>query len=415
MRPLKTPARRPLVLSVVVALVSFSLIGIATSTPSDASTANYLHNSELNGQAADLAATLAPHVKSLTGYAYMQVQSQGLVVATTRSARSSLVRQAIRSARENGPALPVTYKIVQRSAMQLDSIDAQLLNERSTWAKKGVLLEAWGPNDTSNTVVIHLKHYTTQAAALLAQRYHNAVTVAKDQHRTGPSDTTPTRQADTPTYGYSGGLTITTSSTTCSGWFNTWNTKTFIAQRTTAGHCGAGTWSSGAGYLYGTVTSSHVVFHGPSDAEIANPIDNTLTNEVWADPNWYGRPVSKVYTAFPASNVQVCTDGQTDGENCKVTIRGLGQTDCYDTECISGLASASTGDGSDAFSPGDSGGPVYTVPAVLRSNDAVTAVGMIVAYYGPSSDPYTGGYIESVGNVYAATGNQTAIYCGQCK
>ena len=109
--------------------------------------------------------------------------------------------------------------------------------------------------------------------------------------------------------------------------------------------------------------------------------------EVFSDPNAAERNVDGVSTTNPVGGL-ICTDGYTDREICSVKILSDGASCKYDGKKITNLVKAFQRNGIPAFSPGDSGGPVYTT----LKGGGVNARGMIVAHTGNLD----GGYYEKV-------------------
>lgn len=271
-------------------------------------------------------------------------------------------------------SVPVTFKIVDHSQAVLNALTDRIGADRNAWIAEGITLSAWGPDYSSNKVLIYLSSFSKSAADALAAKYGTDLTIVSgDSVQYSPaSRTTDT----TPWYG---GDLITTSAA-CTSWFSTSNASGQIFGLT-AGHCGGGTWYTN-GLVYGT-TYSIAYPNFNIDAEVI-PVSSNA-GYIWADPNFSTRRVSAYSTTDPVGGL-ICTDGATDREVCNVRIDQANVTDCYSGQCTSGSVLAHQLNGVHAFSGGDSGGPVETT----LGDGTTEARGMIIA--NRSSDPSYGAY-----------------------
>ncbi len=248
------------------------------------------------------------------------------------------------SAKHADPTIhvPIYARIVQNSLASLQALTRQLSADSASWAAKGINFTSWGPDATNDVVTLHLAQYTPAVAAELGSAYGPLLAVAtKNQVAAGSgrySDYAPWYGGDY-IYGPSG----------CTNWFSLYG-----PYEATAGHCGSGTW-----YTNGQVmgTTSAINFGGNMDAQIY-PVSSNASY-VYSDPTSVDRDVTGVASG-DIIGAQVCTDGYANGEVCSVQIGATGQSVSYDGQTINGLVYAWQVNNVNAFSAGDSGGPVET-------------------------------------------------------
>ncbi|WP_157887889.1 hypothetical protein [Frondihabitans sp. PAMC 28766] len=303
-------------------------------------------------------------------------------------------------------SIPIAFRQVQHAQSELKSLTDAITSDKAYWSSQGVGLSSWGPDVQSNTVKVWLTNYSDAAAAEIQTRYGSAVSVSSTSQSAFPStsryeDSDPWNGGDSiKKFVTSGGITTTT---TCTSWFPGWFSPEPTASSgdyvvPTAGHCGSGEWTQNGTDL-GPIT--HKVFSGSTDAEIISlQGSDSDENSFWADPVSPYNPSKAtdliVYRVATVDTVglRVCNSGQTDENVCNVLIQSTGQTASYDGQSIGGLVKASQINGTPAFTPGDSGGPVWapaSVPASYNQYVYATAQGMIVANTG---SPYSEGWYE---------------------
>lgn len=293
--------------------------------------------------------------------------------------------------------VPISYVTVAHSLSSLQAVSDDIASRRAALAADGINVISWGPDDATDTLQIGLNPYTDGAASSLKASYGDLVSVIPHTVEGGGSS----RTNDTSPFW--GGDEMDGPTGSCSLWFAVYDHTFGVHVPITAGHCGAGTYTiPDNGDVVAHVTSSMVHFGGFKDAERGDSVGSA--HNVWAGPNARYRSVTS-YAASPVVGTHVCNDGYADGENCNVEINSLGQSLCYDGECINSLMGAGSSSGN-AFTPGDSGGPVYSKPSSLGTNGAhVKAYGMIVAWEGS----YKSGYIETAGNVLASFSDDITV------
>jgi len=329
---------------------------------------DWAHDSKANFSALLTAQSLQGLAED-PNFAGIAITDAGLEVSVTAGPTASQARlvTSVRSSEFSTlskiPGLPVSVPIsfttVKNSASELKALTDTLNSDSGAWAAKGVELSSWGPDNTTNTVVVHLVNYSTVTADELTAAYGASLTVANESEAAAGSD----RLADVAPW--DGGDKITNSSGSCTSWFGLNGNLA-----ATAGHCGAGVWQQSL-KTYGTVSSQK--FSGGVDAEII-PVSLT-SGRVWSDPTSGGRAVTGVASVDPAGGL-VCTNGYVDREVCSVKIVGTYQSVNYGGQLITGLTAANQTSGRSAFTPGDSGGPVEAT----SGSTATIAQGMIAAH-----------------------------------
>jgi hypothetical protein len=241
------------------------------------------------------------------------------------------------------PSLPVTYESVARSAADLDALTSQILADAPGWAKNGIELSTWGPDAATNTVLVTLKDYDPESAALIADRYGSDVSVST------ASVTAAGSSRDSDSAPWYGGSKITNGGY-CTSWFAATRNSDSKTVMLTAGHCGSGAWKQG-GATFGT--TSKISFGGRTDEQVLPVTSNAA--RIFSDPTSTSRRVSSVATSDPIGTL-LCTDGYTDREVCNVKVMAIGQVVTYNGATVTGLVQAKQTQGKKAFSPGDSGG-----------------------------------------------------------
>jgi hypothetical protein len=256
-------------------------------------------------------------------------------------------------------------------------LSATITSSFDDWAAQGVALSSWGPDVVTNTIKIDLAHYTPDAAELLTAAYGDLVTVSGDDQVAEASS----RTADgAPWYG---GSKITGPSGSCSTWFPATRNSDGKAVMLTAGHCGTGTWKNN-GNTMGTVSFSK--WDNYTDSEVI-PVSSNA-GYIFSDPTSTTRTVTGVSTNNPVGGL-VCTEGYTDREVCSVKIYAISQTVTYDGQLVYGLVKGVQTAGKNAFSAGDSGGPVGSTTGTNK----IRAYGMLIARV--TSDPSQGWYMPA--------------------
>jgi len=367
--------------AITVIVTVMGMVGVTPATASPPSMADYLRDQERNHQAALFAQDVQASLESQADFGGLRITSDGVEISTVGSPADS-VRSAVAEAAKNRHAdqmgavggvvqeVPVIYREVKHSMAELNSLTSRIDSEQMGLSQQGLTLASWGPDVVDNVVVVHLRQYSQDVAKQLEARYGDAVRVATESQDVVES---ASRTADsTPWFGADKIVAIKV----CTSWFSA--TKSGSPVAVTSGHCGTGAVTHN-GAAFGTVSLSQ--YGGSMDGEIIPVASNG--GYVWADPGAANRAVKSVASSDTVGS-GLCTDGATDREVCGITVMSVNQTVTYDNHTITGLVYAVKEDLiTNAFSPGDSGGPVYMV-----TSTGVTAYGMIEAtvvnsnYYG---------------------------------
>lgn len=358
---------------------------------------DYSTSDSLNFAARAVAEALTEKVQGEAGFAGIQITNTGVELdhvgpPTTQVseaiAASAGVAANLLTSAPGAPAdgrVPVVVRLVKRTLAQMASITGQIDTDQSRLKTEGIVLSSWGPDITSNTVVVHLSNYSPANAALITARYGDAVTVdASSQNASGSAGRT---NDSAPWFG---GDKIDQGSGSCTSWFSASRAGSSVVP--TAGHCGAGAWTNG-GNSVGSVGVRQ--FSGNMDGEL---IFASSSGYVWSDPTSTQRHVTGVSSTDTVGTL-LCTDGATDREVCSVRISATGQSVSYDGQTITGLVSAFQTWSQAAFSAGDSGGPVEAT----SGSSSTIAVGMVEARL--TSDASRGWYMpaRTVDSVFGLT------------
>jgi len=366
--------RRILMLSIAAAILPVSVV-LSYASPIPGVAPNYSSDATANAIAAEAAQSLTASLSGSAGYAGIRISPGGIVVslvgkpsavtATTVRAVQTEAAPALQAAFSGVPALPVKYETVQRSEAKLDALANRILQDAPSWRAKGIVLSTWGPDPGTNTVLVSLATYSATSAELISKFYGDAVSV-----NTQSMVITPSSRASDSTPWYGGSL-IKLGGTSCTSWFPATRNSDSKTVMLTSAHCGTGAWKQG-GATFGTTSDSSI--GGRTDEQVI-PVSSNAAR-IFSDPTSTSRRVSGVATSDPVGAL-LCTDGYTDREVCSVKILAIGQIVTYPTgETITGLVKAQQTHGVNAFSSGDSGGPV----GATSGSDVISAYGMIAAH-----------------------------------
>lgn len=243
-----------------------------------------------------------------------------------------------------------------------------------------------------------------EAVSSLQEMYGGNVTV----DTIGRTVESSGRYNDSPPWIGGDAILIAGSAGTCSSWFKM---KGSDGQQysATAAHCGGNTGSdsavtSGDGFThFGSIRQR--LFSGALDASLIHVA--SAVDDIWADPTTTTRDISAI-SAADNVGVLLCTDGVTDREVCSARIDATGQSSTYGGHTTQALVKAHQTAGVNAFSPGDSGGPVIEA---LHGSNGARAVGMITSTV--TSDHSIGFYRSAKVVARSLTLDQT-IDCGTC-
>jgi streptogrisin D len=336
----------------------------------------------LQANAASANRTAATQMSS-DGIDGVAINDNGLLVSTA-SQLSTAAQAAITHTRGT---VPVTVRKVAHSAAHLAALASRIESDLSYWTSQGITVSGWGEWDTTNKIAVQLANYTPEAATAIVARYGaDAVLVPAESMQ---ADASSSRSIDgSPWYG---GDLINSGTAGCTSWFSVSGGGRDYA--VTAGHCGGrGTVWTQFNQPYGTVDLA--VWGGTVDAARI-PVSSDL-RYVWANPTYTTRTVTSVSSSLVAGAL-VCTDGGVDAEVCNVKVQAPNDTVTYNGHTIGDMAYGVQQNGKPAFTPGDSGGPVYTATA----NQTAEAQGLIAAHVTGNNAE---GWFCKVWNVESALG-----------
>lgn len=326
----------------------------------------------------------AVHDHSLLG---VSITRAGLRVSVA-GAPTAALRQAIGS---EADGVPVTIQTVAHSQLQLQAVQAKITHDLAYWSRRGIRITTWGPDVTSDKVSVTLARYSAGAAAEITARYGESwVAVSPGAITARPSDG---RTDDySPWFGgdevvhflyTSGGKNYYSI---CTSGFGLQSGSTYYVP--TAGHCIESNFSSD---FYNPGGGSYGTFIGYTTTHDTLLIQASGANGViWSDPTSVTRTVTSVASSDPVNGL-ICTDGYTNREVCSVKIEKTNQNVTYSINgvntTVTNTVYACQASNKNAFSPGDSGGPVETTIGSGQSE----ARGEILAYVVGSE--YCGWYL----------------------
>jgi hypothetical protein len=315
-----------------------------------------------------------------TTIAGIAITAHGLQVSVAGHL-SAVLAQAIRT---EADGVPVTVKVVAHSQTQLEAVQARIGKDAAYWREHGVILSAWGPDLSSDKVLVSLAHYSARAAAAITVRYGSRwvqVSTASlvAQPSTGslvaePSQCCSRTDDTTPWWGgdellHVSGDTIWVCTT---GFGVEIDGVTYV---TTAFHCAESNYSNSFYNPGGTIG----YLWGAYDAHDTMLIQASTAGVIWSNPTSVDRLVVGVDSTDPVGGL-ICTDGLSDLEVCDVEIDATNQSITYtingSSETVVNTVYACQKSGKAAFSPGDSGAPVETTLGSLKTD----ARGLLLAH-----------------------------------
>ena len=357
---------------VLIVGLSVAVPTSASAAPGNPSSVDYQKSLADNDRARQLAEDLEARLGAASNYAGIRITPSGIEVLTVGSptlAEGEAVTSATSATKSTGTTptdtVPVTFRQVGYPLSELTSITQRLDADSAELAAGGIRLSSWGPVQGDNRVVVHLEQYSDTAAQQLEARYGPAVSVAVGNEKAAAGS----RTADSAPW-YGGDLISHNDGATtwnCTSWFSA--TRSGSAVAATSGHRGSGAWKQN-GNAFGNTSALH--FGGSMDGQIIPVASNS--GYVWADPGATTRVVKAVASSDPEGS-SFCTDGNTNREVCGAYVYATNQSVSYDGQTITGLVYGVKENGQAAWSPGNSGGPVYTI-----GSTGITATGMIEAY-----------------------------------
>ena len=362
-------------LSLWLPFMTVTLSQFNASAAPVATQGNYLTDAGMNlrAEAASDALDAAAMRSDLQGYsssfAGVSITTAGLELSLTSDASDKLVASV--QLTEQDTKVPVAIRSVKNSYASLGAISDQLNKDASSLRSQGVDLSFFGSEYASNKVVVHLRRYTSSAAALIAEKYGSpsTLTVATDSVSYEPSYG---READTVPWKGGDHIHERSSGTNCTSGFSMIYNSTYVAS--TAGHCGGSLWDQ---YTHRFGTAVYVAY-GNSQLDTELMSTDPGASKIYSSgtgASTLTRVVKGHSTTQPVGGL-VCTGGYVDSEKCNVRIDNPNVTDCYSGQCTQNTVLAHQQNGQAAFSPGDSGGPVYTALSTTGAN----AYGLIIAH-----------------------------------
>jgi hypothetical protein len=305
---------------------------------------------------------------------------------------------AIRNAAATPGGRATSYSIVdvRHSFAQLYALTLKMAKQRGTWLHRGINLQMWGPDPSTNKVSVSVERYSSGAAQSLYASYGTSLmsvsTTSLDMnlHLLGDNPQVNTSQGrfqdSNPFYG---GDYINNPNTNigCTDGF-VMDGATHPANRwlMTAGHCGnQSTWYTNLTdfYLLGHTQTNYFAPNGGStnyDVEsigIASPW--TAWGEVWGNDYTIYNPYT---TLTPGVGQGITFDGSITGEVHDIGVTTAGPT-CFTASGVPvcGAGEAGSTNGAVICQGSDSGGPVYQRTSTAGE---VQAIGLIAA----SNDTY---------------------------
>jgi hypothetical protein len=158
--------RRVVLLVACLVGLSLSIAGCGRQS-AGASASDYTTNHALNTKAQLAADPLGAELQDDPTYGGMKIVRQGIevdVVGRGSDALSAAIAKAKKS-------VPVQTKAVKHSWQALQVLTSRLNKDQPMWRTKGVLLSMWGPDVSTNRVMVWLSKYDDAAAAALTATY----------------------------------------------------------------------------------------------------------------------------------------------------------------------------------------------------------------------------------------------------
>jgi hypothetical protein len=368
----------------VALLICVCFTGVTLSrgapTANSLSTDDYSTDPDLNLTAQLVGEPVKEAFEKDETFGGVRIVPEGLEFSVVAGGSGALVA----AIRQVGTKIPTRTRTVQNSWSALEAVSDQVTADQSQWDEKGVPVAMWGPDYDTNRMKVWLSAYSQASEESLLKRYgSDLLIVSKEAENGGPSsridDFTP----------FSGGDTWLRHGTgvVCTSWFTGTSIFSSNKYQFTASHCGSGDWY--VGNASGAITGGHPgttlsnVFSGSVDIQSVSA--NGYMN-VWADPHFATRTVEGKHADVMEGGL-VCTDGEEDREVCSVQVQNSDTAVTYSGHTVTHTVHAAQTAGQAAFSPGDSGGPVY----VTLSDGGLYAVGMIVYH---SSNFSAGNYTK---------------------
>lgn len=355
--------------------LGMTLLAPVTSTSaSPVGSVDFFNDPQANLAASQMGQRLLADLPRLPSYAGLRIVTSGLEVQTVGAAGSDLLSLVQLDRLDyGGQPIPITFRVVSRSEQSLNALMDRMWTDREELTKSDIQLTSWGIDEATNTVEVMLASYSATRDKVLHDRYGDAITVdPRSVTASGSSRTT-----DTPAW--YGGDVISLPGGTCTSYFSLHSTGNNLDYNATAGHCGLGAVVSN-GITQGTADAvrQHWTNGGNVDVEVYQVSSNA--GIVWSDPTVATRSVTSRSSGDPVGTL-LCTDGEADREVCRVRIIRVGPV-TYDGMSLQAQVYCESLTYAPAFTPGDSGGPVYAGNGDVQAQ----AFGMIIAHINGHND-----------------------------
>jgi hypothetical protein len=398
------------------ALAVAGLLALATGTPAASAASGHAANHSARNVATSQAAATAVHASATTAvqlfasevetlganhypssFAGAAVTSAGVTDVYALKASDAALVTAINALNKSGYLVSIIG--VSRSYNQLNALNAALGRAYAHLMKDGIrLVQSW-PDPSSGSVVAAImkpakadisalgsaaaspttsSNYRTQTSGLLQREFGKGITL---QSRYAVPFVAAGRNNDTAPF-YDGDQ-IYRSGVTCTGGFNMTGNRSGHVFMYTAGHCGSGTWATGA-QTVGSTSTNYLSSTSGNDFQSIYLANGGL-GVTWTN----GANLAPVTgQLLPAVGAAITFNGSVTGEVRGNTVTAVGITVYGIYNSVGGYyydatyqVEASNPNGTYCVRPGDSGGPAYS----HTPGSNVLAVGVITGYY------YTGG------------------------
>jgi hypothetical protein len=305
---------------------------------------------------------------------------------------------AIRNAAATPGGRATSYSIVdvRHSFAQLYALTLKMAQQRDMWLRRGINLQMWGPDASTNKVAVSLKSYTSAAAQSLYASYGtswmsvgttslslNLHQVSNAPHASVNIPLASTAQGrfqdSSPFFGGDYIDNPNTYAACTDGFVMAGATHPDNRWLMTSGHCGSqSTWYTNLSdfYLLGATATNYFNNYGGSTDYDVQTIGLTGGWKAYGDVWGNDYTVYNPYTTLTPDDTQLITfDGAISGEvhDIKVTTEG---PVCIPTNVgtTCGVGEAGSDTGPVICQDGDSGGPVYQRTSTAGE---VQAIGLI--------------------------------------
>lgn len=182
--------------------ITLATVGVGAAVSASAATSpgpDFITDRNANFAAALVSNNLASALGTDSGVVGQRVTAAGLEVTVssepnaTELAAVALVTKtqaAALSASDIDPTVyrvPITFRVVPNSLATLTKLTAQLTDDQSAWAAKGIIFSSWGPDLDNDVVGLRLQTYNQEAAAALEAAYGHVLRVSAVSETAAPS------------------------------------------------------------------------------------------------------------------------------------------------------------------------------------------------------------------------------------